>query len=91
VIIRGTRIEVRNAQGERRAAGGAIGDCFAREKDGNVRYFGENTAVLSGGLRVDLSGTWTGAGIVPSRASPFGPTRRSAIPTANKLVTLDSA
>jgi len=29
-------------------------------RGGNVRYFGENTAMLSGSLPVDLSGTWTG-------------------------------
>jgi hypothetical protein len=35
-------------------------DWFAQDKAGNVWYFGENTALISGGLPVDLSGTWTG-------------------------------
>jgi hypothetical protein len=35
-------------------------DWFAQDKQGNVWYFGENSAVISGGLPVSLGGTWTG-------------------------------
>jgi len=35
-------------------------DWFAQDAAGNVWYFGENTAVLEGGLPVDLAGSWTG-------------------------------
>ena len=35
-------------------------DWFAQDNDGNVWYFGENTTLVSDGLPVDLSGTWTG-------------------------------
>ena len=35
-------------------------DWFAQDADGNVWYFGENTAVLENGLPVDLAGSWTG-------------------------------
>ena len=35
-------------------------DWFAQDTDGNVWYFGENSAVLEDGLPVDLSGSWTG-------------------------------
>jgi hypothetical protein len=35
-------------------------DWFAQDNEGNVWYFGENTALISDGLPVDLSGTWTG-------------------------------
>jgi len=34
-------------------------DWFAQDDDGNVWYFGENTTLVSDGLPVDLSGTWT--------------------------------
>lgn len=33
-------------------------DWFAQDKDGNVWYFGENSEVLSGGLVVDLGGSF---------------------------------
>ena len=35
-------------------------DWFTQDKDGNVWYFGENTAIVEDGLPTDLSGTWTG-------------------------------
>ena len=35
-------------------------DWFAQDDDGNVWYFGENTAIIDNGLPVDLSGSWTG-------------------------------
>jgi len=35
-------------------------DWFAQDDEGNVWYFGENTTLVSDGLPVDLSGTWTG-------------------------------
>jgi hypothetical protein len=34
-------------------------DWFAQDKDGNVWYFGENSEELSGGLVVDLGGSFT--------------------------------
>ncbi len=50
-------------------------DWFAQDDDGNVWYFGENTAIIENGLPVDLSGSWTGgvAGAQPGivmEASP---------------------
>jgi hypothetical protein len=35
-------------------------DWFAQDNDRNVWYFGENTTLVSDGLPVDLSGSWTG-------------------------------
>jgi hypothetical protein len=35
-------------------------DWFAQDNERNVWYFGENTTLVSDGLPVDLSGTWTG-------------------------------
>jgi hypothetical protein len=35
-------------------------DWFAQDTDGNVWYFGENSAVIADGLPVDLTGSWTG-------------------------------
>jgi hypothetical protein len=42
-------------------------DWFARDKDGNVWYFGENSEELAGGLVIDLGGSFT-AGV--GRAQP---------------------
>jgi hypothetical protein len=35
-------------------------DWFAQDNERNVWYFGENTTLVSDGLPVDLSGSWTG-------------------------------
>jgi hypothetical protein len=60
-------------------------DWFAQDKQGNVWYFGENSAVISGGLPVSLGGTWTGgvSGARPGLSSR--PTPPSAISTARSF------
>jgi hypothetical protein len=46
------QLEVHNARRVNHEVLEDTGDWFARDEDGNVRYFGENTAILSGILPV---------------------------------------
>jgi hypothetical protein len=59
VILGITCVEVRDKRSLKGRVTEDTRDWFAQDKDGNVWYFGENTALVHNGLPTDLSGTWT--------------------------------